>query len=217
MTLVEEYKTYRKIGVRLNQRIIKKYINRDILQTAGKLLDIVKGATFVFENEDESSVLMDFALNERINGRKNIIGICLEKNEWKNETEKRILENLLSSHTSLFKIVSISEEENTLILKDLLNKKESITLVDINISKTTLPEMLLFIRIVPFSDEIHMTSGIGFGFAGNLEEYLFRRYKKLMKKVASDDESIKRFVSFFMLNRTDGVDFRYRAAGTRLH
>jgi hypothetical protein len=48
-----------------------------------------------------------------------------------------------------------------------------------------------------------------FVFPGNLEIYLLRRYKKLSKKVKSDNDSIKRFVSFFELNKTDGMEVRY--------
>ncbi|MBU4492672.1 MAG: hypothetical protein KKD69_09455 [Euryarchaeota archaeon] len=54
-----------------------------------------------------------------------------------------------------------------------------------------------------------MTSGVAFAFPGELEEYLLRRYKKLSKKVKSDSDSIKRFVSFFRLNKTDGIEVIY--------
>ena len=57
--------------------------------------------------------------------------------------------------------------------------------------------------------DFNMTSGISFAFPSDLEGYLIRKYKKLTKKVESDSESVKRFVSFFMLSKTDGLEVKY--------
>jgi len=114
----------------------------------------------------------------------------------------------LSSYTSLFRVISTSESESTIFLYDILNKKDNIKLIDINFSKTLILELLLFIRLVPFKD-FNITSGFSFVFHGDLEEYLLRRYKKLGKKVESDSDSIKRFVSFFKLNKAEGFEVSY--------
>jgi len=54
-----------------------------------------------------------------------------------------------------------------------------------------------------------MTSGISFVFAPNLKEYLLRKHKKLGKKVEVEDDSMKRFISFFKLSKTDGLEVKY--------
>ena len=208
MTIIEKYETYRKIGMELNHKIIDTCLDRDVLMKSARLLGIVRGGTLIFDSEDETSVLMDFALNEyRVNNKKTI-EIYREKIGWQNEIEKDILDALLSSYTSLFKVTSISEAENTLLLNDILNKKDNIKLIDIAFSKTAILGLLLFIRLIPFKD-FNMTSGVSFVFPGDLEEYLLRRYKKLSKKVKSDSDSIKRFISFFRLNKIDGIEVRY--------
>jgi hypothetical protein len=89
-----------------------------------------------------------------------------------------------------------------------LNKKDNIKLIDIAFSKTAIIGLLLFIRLVPFKD-FNMTSGVSFVFPEDLKENLLRRYKKLSKKVESDSDSIKRFVSFFRLNKIGGMEVRY--------
>jgi len=211
MTLIEKYKTYRKIGKELNHKIMDSCLDRNVLMRSARLLGIVHGGTLIFDSEDETSVLMDFALNEYRVNNKNIIEIYREKIGWQNEIEKDILDALLLSYTSLFKVTSISEAENTSVLRDILNKRDDIKLIDIASSKTAAPGLLLFIRLVPFED-FNMTSGISFVFPGDLEEYLLRRYKELGKNVKSDSadsDSIKRFVSFFKLNKTDGIEVRY--------
>ncbi|RLF33140.1 MAG: hypothetical protein DRN07_03330 [Thermoplasmata archaeon] len=208
MTIIEKYKTYRKIGMELNHKIMDSCLDRDVLMKSARLLGIARGKTLIFDSEDETSVLMDFALNEYRVNNKNTIEIYREKIGWQNEIEKDILDALLSSYTSLFKVTSIYEAENTLLLNDILNKKDNLKLIDIAFSKTAIPGLLLFIRLIPFKD-FNMTSGISFAFPGDLEEYLLRRYKKLSKKVKTDSESIKRFISFFRLSKTDGIEVGY--------
>ena len=208
MTIIEKYKTYRKIGMELNHKMIDTCLDHDVLMESARLLGIARGDTLRFDSEDEMNVLMDFALNEYRVNNKNTIKIYLEKMGWQNEIEKDILDALLSSYTSLFKVTSISKAENTLFLNDILNKKDNIKLIDIALSKTAIPGLLLFIRLLPFRD-FNMTSGMCFVFSGDLEGYLLRRYKKLRKKVKSDSDSIKRFISFFRLSKTDGIEVRY--------
>ncbi len=208
MTLVKKYKAYRKIGRELNHKIMDSCLDRDVLMRSARLLGVARGDTFVFDSEDETSVLMDFALNEYRVNNKNTIEIYREKIGWQNEVEKDILHALLSSYTSLFKVASISEAENTLLLNDILNKKDNMKIIDIAFSKTAIPGLLLFIRLIPFKN-FNMTSGVSFVFSGDLEEYLLRRYKKLSKKVKSASDSIKRFVSFYKLSKTSGIEVRY--------
>jgi len=208
MTLIEKYKTYRKIGKELIHKIMSACLECDVLMKSARLLGIARGDVLVFDSEGETNVLIDFTLNEYRVNNKNTIEIYREKIGWQNEIEKEMLNALLSSYTSLFKITSIFEAENTLLLNDILNKKDNIKLIDIGFSKTAIPGLLLFIRLVSFKD-FNMTSGVSFVFHGDLEEYLLRRYKKLSKKVKSDSDSIKRFISFFRLNKTNGIEVRY--------
>lgn len=208
MTIIEKYKTYRQIGRELNHKIMNTCLDRDVVMKSARLLGIARGDTLIFDSEEETSVLMDFALHEYKVNNQNTIEIYREKMGWENEVEKEILDALISSSTSLFKIVLVSKVENSLVLNDLLNKKDDIKIIDIAFSETAIPELLLFIRLVPFKD-FNMTSGASFVFSGDLEKHLLTRYKTLCKKVKSDSDSIKRFVSFFKLNKTDGMEVRY--------
>lgn len=208
MSLIDKYKTYRKIGKKLNHKIMDSYLDRSILMKSARLLGIVHGDTLMFDSENETIVLTDFALNEYKVNNKNTIEIYRERIGWQNEIEKDTLDALLSSYTSLFKVASISKLENTLVLRDILNKRDNIKLIDIALSKSAISGLLLFIRLVPFKN-FNITSGISFVFSGDLEEYLLRKYKKLDKKIKSDSNSIKRFVSFFKLNKTDGMEVVY--------
>jgi len=209
MDLVEKYKKYRKVGMNLNKKIIETNLNHDIIMEAARLLGIARGENvLMFETEDESSVLMDFVLNDYRVNNQSIIAVYRDKMGWENEIEKEILEALLSAYTSLFRITSISKGEKMLILEDVINRKEGIELIDIYLSKYSVPGLLLFTRIVPLKD-FNMTSGAPFAFPGTLEKYLLRKYKTLGKKVKSSRESVKRFVAFHKLSKTKGIETMY--------
>ena len=205
--LVKRYKMYRKANTELNHKVMESCLESDVMMKSAKLLGIARGDTLVLDSMDETNVLMDFALNEYKTEGKNAIEIYRETANY-NEVERDILNALLSSYTSLFEVISVSKAENLLVLNDLMNRRENIKLRDIALSESAIPGLLLFIRLVSFTD-FNMTSGILFAFAPNLKGYLHRKHKKLSKKIEADSDSMKRFISFFKLSKTDGLEVKY--------
>lgn len=205
---IEKYKEYRKISKELNNKIMNTCLDPDVFKKSARLLGAARGDTLILDSEDELNILMDFALREYKINKQTTVEIYREKVGWENETEKEILDAFISSYTSLFKITSISKAEKSLILEDILNKKENIKIIDRALSKSAIPGLLVFIRIIPFKD-FNMSAGILFAFYGELEKYILKKYKMLSKKVKSDSESIKRFVPFYKLSKTEGIEVRY--------
>ena len=209
MDTVKKYKKYRKIDMKLNHKIMDKCLDRDTLNKSAKLLGIIQKGKFVFDNEDETSVLMDFALNDYRFVNKNVVEKYSEKYGWKNTIEKDIFNALSNSYTSLFKITSISRSNNTLILTDILNKENDIKLIDIAFSNTiTHSNYLLFTRILPFKD-FNMTGGVSFIFPADKTNFLIRQYNKKISLNKSGNEAVKRFVIFYELNKKHGIDISY--------
>jgi hypothetical protein len=206
---IQTYKTYRKIGRRLNTKIMKTCLEREVLLESATVLGIVEEGALTFESEAEMDVFMDFVLNEYRTENTTAIEHYQEKVGGKNEAEREILHALRASSTSLFKVVAISENEHTLLLHDLLTTQEDRELLDIRLSQTAVPGLLVFTRLVPLK-EVTITSGMSFAFAGYLEKTLLREYKKLSKKMKAESDSLKRFVAFFQLNRICGFDVEYR-------
>lgn len=193
----------------LNHKMMKKCLDHTILRDSAKLLGIHQKETFVFDNEDETSVLMDFALNDYRADTKNAVDRYREKYGWKNMKEKHIFDALSASYTSLFKIVSISRVDNMLVLDNLLKNEHTIKLTDIAFSTTmTHSDYLIFTRLLPFKD-FTMTSGVSFIFPAHRENYLLQQYQKRSKKIKSDNEHVKRFITFYKLNKTHGIDVSY--------
>jgi hypothetical protein len=100
------------------------------------------------------------------------------------------------------------EDTKSLTLEDMLNQKDDIKIIDRSLSKSAEPGVLVFIRIVPFKD-FNMSAGILFAFYGELEKDILKKYITLTKKVKSNSESVKRFVAFYKLSKTDGIGVRY--------
>lgn len=209
MTSIKKYKKYRRVGMNLNNKMMKTCLSRETILKSAKLLGIARGDVFVFDTEDEASVLMDFALNDCTVNNRNAVQQYRDTIGWENDIEKEILDARLSSYTSLFKATLISKSEHITYLDDLLNNKKDIPLTDIGFSTTGAVGVLLFTRLI-FLKEFNTTSGVPFIFPGYLEQYLLKRYKILEKKVKSDNESVKRFVTFFKLYKQKGIEVQYK-------
>lgn len=207
MSLVDRYKMYREANRKLNVKVMNACLERDAFMSAAKLLGIAEGNAVFFDNMDETDVVMDFALNDYAVEGRNAVQLYREKYGG-DELELDIMDALLSSHTSLFKITSVDQREKLVFFDDIINGRSRIGLIDIALSRTATIGMLLFFRLLPFSD-FNMTSGVSFAFPNELENYLLRQYKKLRKKIKSDSEAVKRFVSFFWLSKTDGLEMKY--------
>jgi len=200
--LTKKYKKYRNLSNNLVYKIINTYIHDDVLLKAGTLLGIAKGNQLILNSIEEKNALIDFTLFDF--KTKNKCFLELFKNKI-DKNEKEIMENLLSSYTSLFIIKNIFVREHVLILDDLLNNhNNNLQLIDINLSLTSIPGTLLFTRLIPFND-YKITSGVNFAFLNNLKEDLIKNYKVLSDKIKYDDPAIKRFITFFKLNRINGI------------
>lgn len=208
MMSIKDYEVYRKASRDVIHKIMDECLKPDQLMKSARLLSIVRGDLMVFKNEEETDILMDFALYEYKEDDKNIIAIFKERVGGRKDNEKKILDAMLSSYTSLFKITSVSPREKFSLLRDLLNERQDLKLWDLGLSQTAIPGFLIFIRLVPLKDAF-MTSGISFVFPPHLEKYLLRKYKKLSKKTDPARLSSERFIFFFRQSRIDGLEVRF--------
>ena len=95
-----------------------------------------------------------------------------------------------------------------MLLRDLLNDRDDVSLTDINLSRTAVPGFLLFLRVVPLRD-FNITSGFMFAFRGQLESRLLAGYKRPAKKSEPRDDAQRRFVHFLKAYRAHGIETRF--------
>ena len=147
MSIIEKYEKIRDAGRTLIYSMLDACVTKEMLQNAAKLLGItLQGDEFVFDSEEETSVLMDFVLLDyKVNDsvRANAVQVYRETRGGQNKVENEILDSLLASYTSLFEVVAVSGY--TLLLKDLFRIMDKpIKLMDLGFSGCAIPGMLIF-------------------------------------------------------------------------
>jgi hypothetical protein len=207
--IVKTYKNYRKVGMVLHDKIMESCLDQQTTQAAAKSLNILQGNTLTLESEAEGAAFMDFMIHEYRVAGKTAVDTYVDRTENLSEAERELLTAWSNAYTSLFKVTSTEKSESTLALTDTLNHQPEIRLMDISMSQTASPGMLIFLRLVGLK-EFNMTSGNTFAFPEHSENFLRKRYKTLAKKVNASDESMQRFIAFFKLNRAEGEGIVYR-------
>lgn len=206
MKIAVKYKKYRKASKELNGKISETTFNKMRLDDAVNLLGFDRqGQTIIFDDEFEMDVMTDFMMFESVDGEKRPCEMYKMKYPVKSKMEEEILEALILSRTSLFKIESVDEENNVVWLSDILNGKQNIRLVDIQLSMNAKAGFLMFTRLISFED-FCMTSGVSFVFNPDVKDYVLRRHKKIMKKYRNKNESLGKFIAFFKLSKECGIE-----------
>jgi hypothetical protein len=208
--LVKKYKKYRKIGQDLNNRVREIGLKDEAFAEATHLLGIRKGRTIILDDEDDIASVMDFALNDCRWEGKNAVERYQEEVGGKTAIERELLAGMLSAYTSLFRIESVRTAARTLTFTDLLAaESDRVQIIDIGLSETAVPGLLIFFRLVPLVD-FNMSAGAAFVFPANRENYLLRQHKKIMRQVKSADTAVQRYVAFFKLNQRLGLGMGYQ-------
>ena len=202
---IRKYQQYRGIAQKLSEKVIEKFTDNQSLKVVGKLLGITEGKTVMLDSEEELNFVMDFSIFEyQVEGKNFVQRYQEDETAKKTEIEMEILTAQSLSYTSLFKITETDPVNATITLSDLLNNNQELKIININLSQTAYPGLLIFTRIEPFAD-FNAASGMFALFSGDSERSLLKKMKIMMRKVKSDVESVQRFVAFFKLNRKEGL------------
>ncbi|OPH54982.1 hypothetical protein BC351_30135 [Paenibacillus ferrarius] len=95
------------------------------------------------------------------------------------------------------------------MLNDILSDSdEPIKIIDISLSNNTISSPLIYTRVLDL-EGFSMTSGLGFVFSIDHKDYILNRSRKMLKKLKSGDTSLDNFVTYFHLNRSDGILTRF--------
>jgi hypothetical protein len=153
---LEEYQTYRSVGMDLNTRLVKQLPNAAI-EECGKKLGVWKRGTLILGSEEELSVLMDYALFHFSRNGVNTVSRFLKMSPpAESSVEMTLLRAMLKAHYSLFSVKAIQENRG-LVLSDLLRDNE-IFVIDLSMSRSAIPDTLFMGHVLPMP-HFHMTSG----------------------------------------------------------
>jgi hypothetical protein len=212
------YQRLREAGRELCGEILK-VIPKDVLIATASELGLWKNGILVAE-EGETDIMADrLIFDKRWNGKS-----TLQHFEERTpaaglpDAARRFIAAMARGRFSLFAIWE-TQPGNHAVLWDRLAERRTgqpqplLKLLDVGISKTGLPGMLLATRILD-AGEFSMTSGVSFPFApeaeGDILAYL--REKELGYRKRRQDLRENYSLYFFRLHRRFGVAVRYGSA-----
>jgi len=131
-----------------------------------------------------------------------------KEGHWDTEIERTVLEATIDADTSLFEIDAVDATDDRIVVTDILNGGEELSIVDINLSQTAEPGVLLFFRPVRL-EEFTITSGVSLPFPGEHKDRLQTEYENRVKPADSQSASLERFVTFYDLYCEYGIHMQY--------
>lgn len=204
----EHYNQLREIGKHLSVEIPQAYDLEKAVPKITRALGIRHGKNIMMESEEELNFFIDFLLHEYQENGQTLLELYRADHP---EADSLVIEYLdagKNSYTSLFKVISTQPGEMSLTFSDLLNPSdETLTVLNINLSKTAQPGYVVFSRLLPFA-EFNGLSGMFAVFEPGEDRALLKRYKIMKKRVKSNRDSVQRFVACFKIQRVIGMESR---------
>lgn len=154
--LVDRYKCFRRINRQLHSTLLD-YLPKKALKKCAKKLGISKSGVFVFQEEHEADVLMDYCIYDYYEDSINTVSRYMMKHSPTAESDEYlVLKAMSESYYSIIQVEDIVEGVGIRAHDTLRDKR--FLLVDIGFSKTALEGLVIAARLIPFEDFV-MTSG----------------------------------------------------------
>jgi len=209
--LINKYKRWRKLGMKLNHSIEKEIPQDVLLEAAGEFHMLTKDGIIIFDSKDETAYLMDRIIYDIERDSKRYIEYYLEKyKDSLSDMQKRLLEAMQNSVYSLFIIRDVKAGVGAHITDAFSN--ERLFLCDINMSQTVQKGCLISCRIISI-DNIHFTSGCACIFKGIHLKLLRDNFINLFEKkknILTWQQMMRKYNPyFFKIMRQTGMKLRF--------
>lgn len=209
MSYRDQYETYREVGQQLNSKLLDAYSDQELILNSAESLGIDHDGTHIFYDfESDMTVHYEFMLYEYRRDGLTAAEHYHNEGHWDTEIERTVLEATINADTSLFEIDAVDATDNRIVVADILNDGEEVSIVDINLSQTAKPGVLLFFRPVRY-EEFTITSGVSLPFPGEHKDHLQTEYEDRVNSADSQSTSLQRFVTFYDLYRDYGIHMQY--------
>lgn len=181
--MVALYQRLRPVRLRLNNELVER-LSRDSLNEGGKKLGILRRGVFVFDNEDESVVLMDYCIYDVYRSGRNAIGQYLEDNPPDPESDEMSCLHAMRSAKYALVVVTGIEPGLGCQIQNLFTD-ETRLLVDMGFSRTGRPGLLMATRLLDFGAFV-TTTGAALPL-GILEDDELEAWKQKLSTGIHDD------------------------------
>lgn len=162
----ENIRTFRRAQmafVTLTSRIMDTEANSPAFLEAAELMGCLDGNGSLTVNGDDIVSLYEFFLLEFERDGVTPMQKHLAANTFETESEKKLLNALINSTTSLFRVEGKNKRKGIIKLSDLLNPGPVIEVTAPGLAEDCQPRQGLFMRIVEF-ENIVMNTGLAFAF-----------------------------------------------------
>ncbi len=149
---VAEYHRLRRIRLRLNNELASR-LPRDVLDEGAKKIGIFKRGKLVFECEDQLAVLMDYCLYDVYRRGRNAIDRYLCESPPDPDSDEMACLNAMQNATFTLLVVRDIEPGAGCYVQNLFTE-ETRLLIDMGLSQTARPGLVLATRIMEFDDYI---------------------------------------------------------------
>lgn len=154
--LVDGYNRLRLVRLRLNQELASR-LSADVLREGAKQLGILRGDAFVFNDEDETAVLMDYCIYDVFRKGRNAVDQYLCDSPPDPDSEEMTCLRAMQ-HATFAVIVMLRAEPGVgCHVRNMFTAQERL-LVDMGLSTSAQPGGVLVTRLLDFGDYI-TTSG----------------------------------------------------------
>jgi hypothetical protein len=179
--LVARYQRLRAASRQLNMTMVER-LPKDALHEGGRKLGLLRNGIFVFDNERETDVLMDYCLyHVRRGGRTTVEQYAIDHPPAPGTDEWIVLQAMHRAIHSLFCVDAV-ERDVGLVVTDLATDEQYL-LVDIGMSQSAIPGTLFLSRLLLYED--FATTGGAALVAGVLPPEGSAEFKASWKRVST--------------------------------
>ena len=177
----------RAAGRNLNDKLVKR-LSKDVLHEGAKKLGILRRGVFVFNSEEESSVLMDYCIYDvRRNGRNAVEQYLIDVPSDPNSQEMVCLRAMQHAIYSVFVVETVHRGIGVTV-RDLLSNQTPLV-VDVGFGSTAQPNVAIACRLL-YQNGFTMTNGAALPIGMLLEDQRPAFAAKLSQVLAPDEDGI---------------------------
>lgn len=181
--IVAHYQRLRPIRLRLNNELVRR-LSRDVLNDGAKRIGILCGGTFVFDNEDEMSVLMDYCVYDVYRKGRNAVEQYLCDCPPDLDSDEMACLHAMQHATYALVAVFRIEPGVGCHVRNLFTE-ETRLLVDVGFSRTAQPGAVIATRLLDFGGFV-ATSGAALP-VGILDNDELDEWQRKLREGADDD------------------------------
>jgi hypothetical protein len=177
------YKRLRPIRLDLNNKLVER-LSRDALNEGAKILGLLRGGVFVFDDENEMSALMDYCIYDIYRNGRNAVDQYLHDCPPDSESEEMVCLRAMQQATYTLIAVQHSVPRVGCQIQNLFTDETQL-LADVGFSKSAQPGVLLATRLLDFGDFV-TTSGVALP-VGILRDDELNQWKRKLRSGVNAD------------------------------